>query len=446
MTERINPDTGVKEELGLFGWRESNNESGNAERVNPDTGVAEERGLFGWRDRNKKAGSVEPKSNVDGARGGATYAFGSSDVGKGSSDTARLGRPKIEHKRTSPAAKVFRSLLIVGVVGGALYLGGKPQLSGHASNAESAKRTLAPRIAIYGDIAFAGGSKWLLSTDGFELRVTTTDTLSDIHIFQTARFQNNVGAGGPFLSTRDGRKLFAAGDGLALWDTFSWRLIYHTQYPITGSHLFDKFTGIGLSHDERTLFSGSIDCVSRSIDASNGRVIREVRIFTGRAFCGNAISAQAGLMVSFELEHGGTEIKFTTLPALSVVPGSITLSARVNSAKFNADGSVLALGLENGTVELWDTRSRNRQRSVAVGDSSVAGIAFLPSGKQIAVALMDDKNIKIIDTASGNTLQTLSVDNSLFAWTLAASPDGKWLAASGGKIVTLWNLEKLGWR
>ena len=59
MTERINPDTGVNEEMGLLGWREKTNDSGNAERVNPDTGVSEERGLFGWRENSNESGIAE---------------------------------------------------------------------------------------------------------------------------------------------------------------------------------------------------------------------------------------------------------------------------------------------------------------------------------------------------------------------------------------------------
>jgi hypothetical protein len=72
VTERINPETGVQEELGILGWHEKTNESGNAERVNPNTGVKEERGLFGWNEKineNNRTERVNPGTGVKEERG-----------------------------------------------------------------------------------------------------------------------------------------------------------------------------------------------------------------------------------------------------------------------------------------------------------------------------------------------------------------------------------------
>ncbi|MDZ7656144.1 MAG: hypothetical protein U0997_09390 [Sulfurimicrobium sp.] len=312
-------------------------------------------------------------------------------------------------------------------------------------NVESAKRTLSHRQAIYSSIAFSGDSKWIVSTDGFELRVTTTDSLTDIRILQTVRSQDNTGAGGPFLGTRDGLKLFAAGDGLTLWNTSRWRPLYHVRYPIARSGQFDGSTAIGLSLDERTLYSGSIACVVRSIDPNNGRVIREIQVFDSRAFCGHALSAQAGLVASYELERGGVAVKLTTLPTLMLLTGALTPSARVSAAKFSPDGEMLALGLESGIVELWDVRSRKILHSISFGEGSVVGIAFMPNGRQFVAGSLKDKNLKIFDTASGSLLQTLPHRRNPFSWTITISQNGKWLAVSEGNDVVLWSLEKLGW-
>jgi murein DD-endopeptidase MepM/ murein hydrolase activator NlpD len=311
-------------------------------------------------------------------------------------------------------------------------------------DAANAKRTLSPRQAIYSSIGFSGDSRWLVSTDGFELRISETSTLADYRILKTIRSQENTGAGGPFLGTRDGRKLFTGSDGLAVWDTSTWSPIYLVKYPIAGSQLFDGHTMIGLSLDEKTLYGGSIDCVVRSIDPSNGRVNRETRVFSGQAFCGHAISAQGGIVASYELEKGGLEIKFTSLPTVSLVPWSLTASARAYSAKFSPDGTILALGLKDGNIELWDVHLRKMLRRVFFGDGPVMGVAFLSSGKQFVAGSLKANDLKIFDTATGNLLISLPYGSAPFSWTIAISPDGKWLAAAEGKNVHVWSLERLG--
>ena len=318
------------------------------------------------------------------------------------------------------------------------------QLVSQTADAANARRTLSPRQAIYSSIGFSGDSRWLVSTDGFELRVSETSTLADHRILKTIRSQENTGSGGPFLGTRDGRKLFTGDDGLAVWDTSTWSPIYHVRYPITGSNLFDGHTVIDLSRDEKTLYGGSIDCVVRSIDPSNGKVNLETRVFSGKAFCGHAISVQGGLVASYELEKGGLEIKFTSLPTVSLGTWSLTASARTYSAKFSPDGAILALGLKDGNIELWDVHSRKMLRRVFFGDGPVMGVAFLSSGKQFIAGSLKANDLKIFDTATGNLLISFPYGSAPFSWTIAISPDGKWLAAAEGKNVHVWNLKKLG--
>jgi WD40 repeat protein len=85
-------------------------------------------------------------------------------------------------------------------------------------------------------------------------------------------------------------------------------------------------------------------------------------------------------------------------------------------------------------------------QKVKIGSGSVGGIAFLPGGRNLAAALTSDSTVKIVDSAKGAIAQTLPSKERVFRWTLDVSPDGRWLAASEGKTVTVWDLKLLGLR
>lgn len=57
--QRVNPETGVVEEKGFFGWSSTN------KRVDPETGKMQEKGIFGWDDTKTKidqnTGNIQEK-------------------------------------------------------------------------------------------------------------------------------------------------------------------------------------------------------------------------------------------------------------------------------------------------------------------------------------------------------------------------------------------------
>lgn len=60
---------------------------------------------------------------------------------------------------------------------------------------------------------------------------------------------------------------------------------------------------------------------------------------------------------------------------------------------FSPDGQILALGLENGSVELWDANSQQKIYAISPGTENdrnpVGGLTFSPDGKLLAVGLAD---------------------------------------------------------
>ena len=66
---------------------------------------------------------------------------------------------------------------------------------------------------------------------------------------------------------------------------------------------------------------------------------------------------------------------------------------RAKRLAFSPDGQILALGLENGSVELWNANSKQKIYTILPGteDNSnpMGGLAFSPDGKLLAVGLAD---------------------------------------------------------
>ena len=128
--ERINPETGIVEEAGLFGWREKSSESGTSERVNPDTGVKEERSLFGWREKpTENAGTTAERVNPDTFPG--PYGISRWKIARG---IGRQAGRTLEPRQIGPALTPARVAARISTE--------RPAIWGHASDGSSQQLTL----------------------------------------------------------------------------------------------------------------------------------------------------------------------------------------------------------------------------------------------------------------------------------------------------------------
>src|SRR5260370_28912652 len=102
---------------------------------------------------------------------------------------------------------------------------------------------------------------------------------------------------------------------------------------------------------------------------------------------------------------------------------------------FSSDGRWGAsLDYRNGPkIILWDITSGQRVRTIALPFFNVSRVAFTPDGTRI---LATGPEIKFYETATGKEVQTLPIPASAVAF----SGDGKWLAASAGSSVNIWDL------
>jgi WD40 repeat protein len=109
------------------------------------------------------------------------------------------------------------------------------------------------------------------------------------------------------------------------------------------------------------------------------------------------------------------------------------------AAVCSPDGRILAtlVGAPQPAIHLWDLRTGAELRSFEVKGIFYAAIAFLPDGKTL-VTSGDRGVVSVWDVATGKEVRSLrqkrDKDNEpgLPVASLTCSPDGRWLAASGG--------------
>ena len=125
-------------------------------------------------------------------------------------------------------------------------------------------------------------------------------------------------------------------------------------------------------------------------------------------------------------------------PALEVGDGISSLSVSDN-------GERVAVGLDNGTVVIWD-RLLELQRSIQAHDNPPSWmlanwIALSPDGTLLA-ATSDDNTVRIWNATTKQLIQELRLDSAVDS--VAFDREGKRLVCAGeGGVVTIWDLENV---
>ena len=109
----------------------------------------------------------------------------------------------------------------------------------------------------------------------------------------------------------------------------------------------------------------------------------------------------------------------------------------VAAVSFSPDGSLLASGSSDGTILLWDMRSRERVATLGHTDGVVA-VSFSPDGSLLASG-SSDGTILLWDMRSRERVATLGHTDGVVA--VSFSPDGSLLASGlGDRTVLLWDV------
>jgi len=153
-----------------------------------------------------------------------------------------------------------------------------------------------------------------------------------------------------------------------------------------------------------------------------------------------------GSQLAFQSEFSGIRVVNWRAGTNSLVvdppPAAATgnpMLGRITAMAFSPLGKLLAWGVGDGTIHLWD-RGEGKSAGELIGHGdSVLSLAFTPDGRQLASA-SGDQTIRIWDLADRRELRCLR-GNENEVWALAFLSDGKSLV-SGGKdgSVRFWDI------
>jgi WD40 repeat protein/DNA-binding SARP family transcriptional activator/energy-coupling factor transporter ATP-binding protein EcfA2 len=180
---------------------------------------------------------------------------------------------------------------------------------------------------------------------------------------------------------------------------------------------------------------GGVDAIAYS---HNGARLETTGACDGRTSLWNA---ETGALIrtyrTYAVDPGGLGAA-ASKPSCSYY---VTTGQRFNasSTATRPDGNVVAVAVQDGTVQLLDGRSGSLLATLAGGHGGARALAFDRSGKRIATGNWDGTAI-VWDAASGRPLRTFAGHNGVVE-SLSFSPDGTTLATAGEDTTAkLWDL------
>ena len=115
--------------------------------------------------------------------------------------------------------------------------------------------------------------------------------------------------------------------------------------------------------------------------------------------------------------------------------------AGFNSVAFSSDGERLASAGGDGTVKVWNSRTREVVQTLIDNRDFVYSVAFHPGGKHLAAAGADRK-VRVWDLTTGKPVFECAGHagpNYGTAYSVTFSPDGQRLAAGSDGAVNIWD-------
>lgn len=113
---------------------------------------------------------------------------------------------------------------------------------------------------------------------------------------------------------------------------------------------------------------------------------------------------------------------------------------RVRALVFSHDGKVLAAGITDGEVRLWQIHER-RQLMTLTGHTDWVRAVIFSADDRLLYSCSDDETIKQWDVETGQCLMTLRGHKERVV-TIALSPNGKLLASGAeDKLICLWDTQ-----
>jgi len=322
-------------------------------------------------------------------------------------------------------------------------------------------------------------------TDPWLMSITSMDKLALLVEVPSGRIINRFGghrsAMNPARFTDDGALLVTAGrDGaIRFWECAAWKC--ESKWPQREGNVFN----LRRSPDGSTLAAcyGDSSHVLRLLDPDDGRVRR---VLHGHTDIVSSVDYEPTGRYLASSSYDGT-VRIWPLDDIAVTePRTIRVSrTRANAVAISPDGHALAVVDDMVRVSVIDVRSGAVTRRYPFEGHRIPSVAWSPRDSHIAVALMMEPGVVLIDTETdaqrpmegpvgrcrivrfspdGSLLAAGAEDGSVHLWpmsraspvdghrvlsghkqdvfAIAFSPDGALLSTSGrGGVIRLWDVE-----
>lgn len=240
----------------------------------------------------------------------------------------------------------------------------------------------------------------------------------------------------------DGRML-AAASPLGIW-------IYDSAALASPPRLLEGHTrdvlSVAFSPDGKTILSGSQDGTVKVWDIATGDLKRSIPLWNDFSYeVGNAPREKEVWNIAFNSD--GTLLASGTLDGTLQLWDLITgreratlngHSRQINNLSFSPDGSLLASSGVDGSLFVWDVTTGNQQADLS-GDAQVQDLVFSPDGTTLAYGGVP-MTIHLWNTSTGE--ERIELSEHMNVLSLAFSPDSVTLASSNlAGALQLWDDE-----
>ncbi len=194
-------------------------------------------------------------------------------------------------------------------------------------------------------------------------------------------------------------------------------------------------TSISFSPDGKLLASASYDAIVRIWVVNDGTMLRTLAGHEGTVW--SVAFDPDGQTIASGGEDKTVKIWRASDAVMLQTCSGHTLN--VWSVDFSPDGQSLASGSFDQTVKLWNAETGNLIRTLSGHEQAVVHVAFSPKGQLLASG-GDDSSIRLWSVPDGKLVNTLTAGTD-HVYSVAFSPDGEWLASGGrgqGAAATFW--------
>jgi WD40 repeat protein len=235
----------------------------------------------------------------------------------------------------------------------------------------------------------------------------------------------------------DGTKLAtaSANSGLQLWDVESEEVRYMLDTSGDGEY------GVAFSPDGNLLAAGNWDGAVHMWNTVTGETLAVLRGHTD-SVSGVAFSPDGSLLASGSIDTTIRLWDVTDGKTLAVLEGE---AGSVHVWAFSPDGRLLVsrINEDGGALQLWNIHEEDDVfiltdlTTLGIDAQSVRGLAFSPDGTILAIGL-SDRTVRLWNTVTQESLAVLEERTAVSELTF--SQDGTLLVSMGGGTIRLWGI------